>query len=135
MSKNNKQIIAQVEKIQNAQQGLRFNVQCNDEQIIDEKINDKQIPAFAIRYNDKMYAYLNRCGHIAVQLDFQPGNFFSEDKQNLVCSTHGASYQPESGKCLGGPCYGVGLEPLAVEEIDGYLYLQTEQYKVIKESV
>ena len=124
MPENDEYLIANVEKMQNAEQGLRFDVDQDGE----------QIPAFAIRYNDKIYAYLNRCGHIAIQLDFRPGDFFSEDKQNLVCSTHGALYQPESGACLGGPCYGVGLEPLNVEEINGYLYLRAEQYKVIKES-
>lgn len=118
------QKIAFVQDIENGKKGMRFDVEYNGE----------QIPAFAIRYDNTVYAYLNRCGHIAIQLDFQAGEFFSEDGQNLVCSTHGALYQPESGNCLGGPCYGVGLEPLAVEEIDGYLYLRSEDYKVIKES-
>lgn len=70
------------------------------------------IPAFAVKYQDQIYVYKNVCGHIAINLDFREGQFFDEEGENLICSTHGAAYQANTGKCLGGPCYGVGLEPL-----------------------
>jgi nitrite reductase/ring-hydroxylating ferredoxin subunit len=41
----------------------------------------------------------------------------------LICSTHGAMYLPDSGRCVGGPCSGRGLVPLAVEEADGKVFL------------
>jgi nitrite reductase/ring-hydroxylating ferredoxin subunit len=40
----------------------------------------------------------------------------------LICSTHGATYEASSGKCLGGPCGGTPLVRLQVEERDGKVY-------------
>ena len=55
------------------------------------------LPAFIICFDGQYYAYLNRCGHIAVPLDYRPGNFFSDDGSTLVCATHGAEYAPDTG--------------------------------------
>lgn len=88
-------------------------------------------PAFVVQFDAQYFAYLNRCGHIAVRLDYREGEFFSDDGQTLVCSTHGAEYAPDSGACLGGPCYGIGLEPLAITENEGQLYLAEEGFSVI----
>jgi nitrite reductase/ring-hydroxylating ferredoxin subunit len=71
-------------------------------------------PAFAIRYRGVVYAYLNRCAHRAVELDWTEGDFFSADKEFLVCATHGARYHPVTGACAGGRCNGLGLTALAV---------------------
>jgi nitrite reductase/ring-hydroxylating ferredoxin subunit len=80
-------------------------------------------PAFAIRFGGRVRAYFNRCAHVGVELDWEPGRFFDADGMVLICSTHGALYDPESGECLGGPCRGGRLEPVAVEEIDGQVVL------------
>lgn len=81
-------------------------------------------PAFAVRYDGKVHAYLNRCGHIRVELDWQPGRFFDDSGLYLICSTHGALYAPENGRCQGGPCNGKGLTPVAIAERDGNIYLK-----------
>ena len=81
------------------------------------------LPAFAIRFGGRVYAYINRCAHIPTQLDWMEGEFFEASKLYLICSTHGAVYEPESGRCAGGPCRGRGLQPLAVSERDGHIYL------------
>lgn len=80
-------------------------------------------PAFAIRYQGRVHAYLNRCGHVPIEIDWQPGRFFDHSGLYLVCATHGALYAPESGACLGGRCDGKGLRALAVREADGCVYL------------
>lgn len=79
--------------------------------------------AFAIRYEGRVRAYRNRCAHVGVELDWQPGRFFDADGMVLICSTHGALYDPATGACLGGPCHGAGLVPVAVEEVDGEVVL------------
>lgn len=119
------EIIGDVAHLEDGGVGLRFDI----------KHNDETIPAFAVRFDGVVAAYLNRCGHIAIPLDYNPGTFFSDDKQTLVCSTHGAEYAPDSGKCLGGPCFGVGLDPLPVKEQDGQLILESTEYEVIKKDV
>ena len=81
-------------------------------------------PAFAIRHDGVVHAYLNRCGHIPVELDWQPGEFFDDSGLYLICSTHGALYSPQNGRCLGGRCNGNGLIPLGTIERDGNIYLK-----------
>ncbi len=80
------------------------------------------VPAFAVRFDGVVQAYLNRCAHVPIELDWQPGEFFDHSKLYLVCATHGALYAPESGACLGGRCNGRGLTPVAVTEQDGLVY-------------
>lgn len=94
--------------------GVRFTV---DRHAVSEA-------AFAVRYGGKVHAYLNRCGHVPVELDWQPGRFFDDSGLYLICATHGAVYSPESGRCLGGRCNGTGLVPLAIIEQDGNVYLE-----------
>lgn len=84
---------------------------------------DRFWPAFVIRYRGAVYAYLNRCAHRAVELDWNPGDFFDLEGRSLVCATHGARYHPATGACLGGPCLQNGLRPLPVNESDGEIRL------------
>ena len=86
----------------------------------------REIPAFAIRFNGKVFGYLNECGHVPTQLDWLPGEFFDDSKLYLICSVHGALYAPESGRCLGGRCQGKGLKPLKLREIESAIFLEQE---------
>ena len=79
-------------------------------------------PAFVVRWRGVPRAYLNRCAHVPVELDWQPGQFFDMQGLYLMCSTHGATYDPASGSCTGGPCRGRGLVPLSVIETDGQIF-------------
>ena len=77
--------------------------------------------AFAIRFEGQVHAYLNRCSHVAMELDFQPDRFFDDSGRWLLCATHGAVYQPDTGECAGGPCRG-GLVKIALSERDGVVH-------------
>ena len=79
-------------------------------------------PAFAVRQGGTVHAYLNRCAHVAMELDWQEGVFFDLEGRDLICSTHGAVYQAASGRCLGGPCNGTPLVKLRLQERDGSVY-------------
>ena len=91
---------------------------------------DGEQPAFAVRYRGTVYAYINRCAHVAVELDWMDGDFFDFSKLYLICSTHGAAYQPDSGWCVQGPCPGKRLKPVPVEECDGRILLMKETQHV-----
>jgi len=92
--------------------GVRFEVEYGGE----------RAPAFAVRYDGRVFAYLNRCAHVAMELDWQEGRFFDFEGRDLICSTHGAVYAASSGQCLGGPCGGAPLVRLRVEERGGRIY-------------
>ena len=80
-------------------------------------------PAFVVRFDGKVQAFLNQCGHVPVELDWQEGEFFDDSRLYLICATHGALYHPASGHCVGGRCAGRGLIPVPVVERDGRVYL------------
>ncbi len=105
--------------------GLRFDVKAVKPK---PGLEDELIPAFVIKFAANVHAYLNRCGHIAVQLDYAPGEFFTDDGRSLMCATHGAEYAPDTGACLGGPCYGIGLEPIAVVVEGDAILLNDDRY-------
>lgn len=77
---------------------------------------------FVVRYGGKPFAYLNRCAHVPIELDWREGEFFESSGLYLMCSTHGAVYQPDTGRCAGGPCRGGRLHPIAIEEKEGKIY-------------
>lgn len=80
--------------------------------------------AFAVRYRGGVHAYLNRCTHVAMEMDYQPNRFFDDSGRWLLCATHGAAYDPENGACRGGPCRG-GLIRIEVSEQDGVVRWHT----------
>ena len=92
--------------------GLRF----------DMEVEGEEVPAFAVRVNGKVQAYLNQCAHIPVELDWKEGEFFDISGSYLICATHGAWFRPDDGLCLGGPCAGKRLTKVAVEEHEGQVF-------------
>lgn len=81
--------------------------------------------AFAIRFEGLVYAYLNRCTHVAMEMDFQPDRFFDASGRWLLCATHGAAYRPDTGACAGGPCRGP-LIRIALSEHEGVVCWHTD---------
>jgi nitrite reductase/ring-hydroxylating ferredoxin subunit len=80
-------------------------------------------PAFVIRFEGAAHAYLNRCSHRSLELDWIEGEIFDAFGRHLLCATHGARYAPATGACVDGPCHGAGLVKLAVVELDGAVRL------------
>lgn len=105
-------------------QGLRFTVA--DSSLLVAPNQSCLTQAFAVEYADRVYAYKNHCPHLGIELDWTPGVFFDEAGETLVCSTHGARFEPDTGRCISGPCAGQSLEPVAVFEHQGELYAQRD---------
>ncbi|MDB5797904.1 MAG: Rieske 2Fe-2S protein [Paucimonas sp.] len=106
------------EEVVEGGRGLRFPLTAGAE----------QRTGFVIRYRGRVYAYLNRCAHVPVELDWNEGEFFESSGHYLMCATHGAVYLPETGRCAGGPCRGGKLRPIAVIERDGAVYWEPDEY-------
>ncbi|MES2880209.1 MAG: Rieske 2Fe-2S domain-containing protein [Pseudomonadota bacterium] len=80
--------------------------------------------AFAVRYAGQVHAYLNRCTHVPIEMDYQPNRFFDSTGHWLMCATHGAMYSPQTGQCQMGPCRG-GLIKIDISERDGVVHWHT----------
>jgi len=107
------QLVCQASELEEGGEGVRFEV------------SGAQAPlaAFVVRAGGAARAYLNRCSHVAVELDWQPGQFFDDSGLYLVCATHGAMYRATDGQCVGGPCKGQGLVALTVREHGGKVWV------------
>lgn len=93
--------------------GVRFDV----------RADGNEASGFVVRYESIVHGYLNRCAHVAMELDWMPAVFFDFDARFLMCATHGAMYEPATGSCAGGPCAGHGgLVRLDVFEQEGRVY-------------
>ena len=80
--------------------------------------------AFALRFEGRVVAYLNRCVHVPTELDWQPGEFLDGGREFIICAIHGASYAPHTGRCIGGPCGQGRLLAIEILERDGGVWWQ-----------
>ena len=68
------------------------------------------------------FAYVNRCPHTGITLDWVNNQFFSSDNRYVMCATHGAVFEPPTGECIWGPCVGLSLQSLPIEIDEGQIY-------------
>lgn len=106
-------MICPSEQLQEQGLGIRFEL---------PELGDR-ITGFIIRFNGRAYGFVNQCAHIPVELDWNEGDFFNITKDSLICSTHGAQYDPTTGYCFLGPCKGRSLAQLDIIEQDGKILL------------
>ncbi len=76
-----------------------------------------------VRSGDEIRAYVSRCPHLGVALEFMPDHVLDDSKEFLVCSAHGARFQVEDGLCVRGPCRDDSLESVKVKVEDGAVLL------------
>ena len=111
-------LICTSDEVQDGGKGVRFPVTAFG----------KAATGFVVRYGGKVYAYLNRCAHVPIELDWAKGKFFESSGLYLMCATHGAVYVPDTGHCAGGPCKGARLRAIAAHESDGNIYWQADEF-------
>ncbi|MEO8418891.1 MAG: Rieske (2Fe-2S) protein [Methylophilaceae bacterium] len=116
---DNERIICESHLLIEREQGLRFELPELGE----------HVTGFVVRYNGVVYAFVNQCAHASIELDWNEGDFFDLSKNYLICSTHGAHYDPQSGYCVLGPCKGRSLQPISVTERDNKILINLESLK------
>ncbi len=77
----------------------------------------------ATRQSGTVRAWINICPHQGRPLNWAPGRFLSDNHGNLVCSAHGAVFEPLEGRCIDGPCQNACLTPVPVSEQDDRVWL------------
>lgn len=105
------QLVCESAELSESGPGVRFTVGQSSE------------PGFVIRVDGHTRAFLNRCGHVPVELDWPEGHFLDEERTYIRCATHGAIYDRHTGACMGGPCRGRGLTALQSTEADGQVWV------------
>lgn len=80
---------------------------------------DWPFKGFVVRRGNEVFAYQNYCLHAGHPLNWQRDRFLTEDGGQIVCASHGALYDIESGICASGPCPGKRLNPVKAEIRNG----------------
>lgn len=78
---------------------------------------------FVVRQGDHVYAYQNSCVHVGHPLNWAPNRFLTKDSKAIICASHGATYEIESGLCFAGPCKGKSLRAVDINVRDGIVYV------------
>jgi nitrite reductase/ring-hydroxylating ferredoxin subunit len=79
---------------------------------------------FVVRQGGKVYAYQTCCAHLGHPLNWMPDGFLTKDNTAIICASHGAQYEIDTGLCFRGPCIGKSLRTLDVEIRGGTIYVQ-----------
>lgn len=85
---------------------------------------DWPFKGFVVRQGEGVFAYQNHCMHVGHPLNWMPDGFLTQDRSNIICSSHGAIYEISTGLCIGGPCLGKKLRPLPAEIRDGVVFVR-----------
>jgi nitrite reductase/ring-hydroxylating ferredoxin subunit len=110
--------ICDSESLDEGGKGIRFPV----------TVDGDDLTAFVVRYGLEPRAYLNRCAHLPMELDWTQGEFFESSGLYLMCATHGALYEPDTGHCAGGPCRGGRLHAINVIEREKKIFWEPDDY-------
>jgi nitrite reductase/ring-hydroxylating ferredoxin subunit len=76
---------------------------------------DNNLEGILVNYGGDLFAYVNRCPHIGMSLDWVDNQFFTIDRRYLMCANHGATFEPATGQCIWGPCAGASLQSVPLE--------------------
>ncbi len=79
---------------------------------------------FLINFRGNYHAYVNRCRHVPMAMDWIDNQFFAEHGRYLMCQTHNAYYEPSTGECIAGPptACGKSLYRVPLEIDDGVIF-------------
>lgn len=78
---------------------------------------------FVVRKGDTAYAYQNFCAHVGHPLNWSPNKFLTKDKSAIICASHGATYEIETGHCFAGPGSGGALRSVELSIRDGVIFV------------
>jgi nitrite reductase/ring-hydroxylating ferredoxin subunit len=76
---------------------------------------------FVVRRGERVFGYRDRCPHMGLPLAQQLDDYLTPGGELVRCSWHGALFDAESGRCVGGPCVGAGLTPWNVIVAEGVI--------------
>jgi len=82
----------------------------------------RELEGMLVNFEGNLFAYINRCPHTGITLDWVNNQFFSSDKRYVMCATHGAVFEPATGECIWGPCVGLSLQSVPIEIDGGQVY-------------
>ncbi len=98
------------------------------------EIGDGLWPAaiFVVRRGQQVWGYVNQCPHAGHQLNWVGDRFLNRERDHILCASHGALFEMNSGLCVGGPCPGESLAPVALELEGGEISLTAATLRALQ---
>jgi nitrite reductase/ring-hydroxylating ferredoxin subunit len=87
---------------------------------------DWPLRGFVVRSGNEVRGYVNRCPHAGHPLDLRPHCFLTPDRALILCSSHGALFEKDGGRCIAGPCAGLALRAVPLRVHGGIVVLAPE---------
>lgn len=84
---------------------------------------DWPLRGFVVRVAAEIRGYVNHCPHAGHPLNLRPHKFLTPDGALILCSSHGAVFEKQTGYCVAGPCAGRSLRPVPLTVESGYVLL------------
>lgn len=90
----------------------------------------RRLGVFVVRRGDRVWGYVNSCPHVGSPLDWENGQVLDSSRTHLLCASHGALFEIETGLCLRGPCAGKALTPYPVANRNGKIIPCSPPYDI-----
>jgi nitrite reductase/ring-hydroxylating ferredoxin subunit len=84
---------------------------------------DWPLRGFVVRVGGEVRGYVNYCPHAGHPLNLLPHKFLTPDSALILCSSHGALFEKQTGYCVVGPCAGLSLRPVPLTVEAGFILL------------
>lgn len=84
---------------------------------------DWPLRGFVVRAGNEVRGYVNHCPHAGHPLNLRPHKFLTPDGALILCSSHGALFEKQTGYCVAGPCAGHSLRPVPLTVEAGFVML------------
>jgi nitrite reductase/ring-hydroxylating ferredoxin subunit len=84
---------------------------------------DWPLRGFIVRIDDDVRGYVNRCPHAGHPLNLGPNRFLTPGGELILCASHGALFDRQTGFCIAGPCSGQSLTSVPLKIEAGYVML------------
>lgn len=81
---------------------------------------------FLCRKDGQIFAYVNQCPHLHIPLEMSADQFLNMERNFVLCATHGALFQIETGECVNGPCFGESLIPVPFKIDQGRILVKLQ---------
>ena len=84
---------------------------------------DWPLRGLVVRSGEAVYGYVNHCPHAGHPLNLKPHQFLTHDGSLILCSSHGALFEKQTGYCVAGPCAGKLLRSIPLKVESGFVML------------
>lgn len=80
------------------------------------------VSVFIVRHGRRVRGFVDSCPHAFAPLEMEPDRFLDLTGEYVLCSLHGAHFDPDSGACVLGPCRGRRLTAYPLRIHNGIVF-------------